>query len=189
MPDSARCDTANDLVGRADGAGVAHVNAVYERMPEATPEHTRAVLAAVLEVFADTPELARMCVVEVAAAGPKSLNRLLNTVGRVHRTAAGQHGALPPARGGRRPRHPDPVTRKALVGGIHWVIYDRIVSGQTEGLPELLPPNSCSPRSSASGRQTRSPTPDPHASQTLQRGPPLASASTGTRARESAVPA
>lgn len=110
-----------------------HVRAVYEQMPQDTPERARAALAAVLDVFADTPERARMCLIEVAAAGPEAVQRQVNTVN-------GFMSLLEPIKHYRSPvRQPDPITRKALVGGITWVIYDRVVEGQTEQLPGLLP--------------------------------------------------
>lgn len=117
---------------------VEHVAAVYERMPEPTPARARAVLEVVLEVFAATPERARMCVVEAAAAGPEAVQRYISIVN-------GFTGLLeeienyPRTGRRRRPPAPDAIAREALIGGIVWVIYDRIVSGQTEQLPELLP--------------------------------------------------
>jgi hypothetical protein len=106
-------------------------------MPEPTPQRARAVLGAVLDVFAAEPAFARMCMVEVSAAGPEALKRYVAVV----------DGFLSlldpiedyPAAKRHRGRSPDPIMRQALVGGIAWVIYKHIVSGQTERLPELLP--------------------------------------------------
>src|SRR5438105_14605752 len=41
-----------------------HVSAVFEAMPTPTPQQGRAVLGAILELFAAEPDFARMCLVE-----------------------------------------------------------------------------------------------------------------------------
>lgn len=116
---------------------MAHVGAVFQRMPEPTPERTRAVLAAVLELFAQEPAFARMCIVEAAAAGPQARKRFTDMIdGFVG--LLDQIEAYPAAQRRRAPK-PGPVARRALIGGIVSVVYTQIVAGQTEQLPELLP--------------------------------------------------
>jgi AcrR family transcriptional regulator len=117
---------------------MAHVEAVFERTPEPTPEQTRAVLGAVLEVFAAEPAFARMCLVEVAAAGPEAMRRYVAVIdsftGLLHPIDRAR------ARGsGGEATEPGGLLDRALIGGIAWVIYERILAGETESLPELLP--------------------------------------------------
>jgi AcrR family transcriptional regulator len=114
------------------------IGAVFERMPEPTPPRTRAVLAAVLERLAEDPALARVCIVEVTAAGPEALNRyvevvdgFISVIGQIEQYEAAKHH--------RRPLDGDLILRQGLVGGVAWIIYHEVVAGRTEQLPELLP--------------------------------------------------
>jgi AcrR family transcriptional regulator len=115
-----------------------HVDVVYQRMPDPTPEQTRAVLGTMLEVFAAEPALARMCLVEVAAAGPEAMQRYVAAVDGFIRLLEPLY-RVRARRLGAESSEPDPVQGRALVGGIAWVIYGRIVAGETKRLPELLP--------------------------------------------------
>lgn len=116
---------------------MAHVAAASERVPQATPERTRAMLQAVLEVLAAEPGFARMCMVEAAAAGPQALKRYVSVIEGFlplldeidSYEAARRHRAQPPG----------PVERKALIGGVAWLIYQHVAARQTERLPDLLP--------------------------------------------------
>jgi AcrR family transcriptional regulator len=115
----------------------AHLGAVFEGMPEPSPERARAALAALLDLFAREPAFARMCIVEVGAAGPEARKRFTDLIdGFVG--LLDQIEAYPAAKRRRSPK-PGPTARRALIGGIVWVIYTRIVAGQTEQLPQLLP--------------------------------------------------
>ncbi len=113
------------------------VGAVFEEMPEPSPERTRAVLARVLELFAAEPDFARMCIVEPASAGPEAMRRYVEVIegfvpllDRIDTyEAAHRHDG----------QKPDLATRQALIGGALWLIYRQIVAGETEQLPELLP--------------------------------------------------
>jgi AcrR family transcriptional regulator len=113
------------------------VRTAFEALPEPTPAQGRAVLGAILEAFAAEPDFARMCIVEVNAAGPEAMTRYVGVVERFM-GFVDQIERYPETKRHRGPK-PDPVMRKALVGGIAWVIHDRIVAGETEKLPELLP--------------------------------------------------
>lgn len=114
------------------------VAAVFEAVPEPTPKQGRAVLAAILDTFASEPDFARMCMVEVSAAGPEAVRRYVGVVegflGFVERIERYEE-----AKRYRGKVKPDLVMRQALVGGIAWAIYGRAVAGRTEELPDLLP--------------------------------------------------
>jgi len=113
------------------------VRAAFEQVPEPTPAQGRAVLSAILEAFAAEPDFARMCMVEVNAAGPEAMKRYVGVVERFG-GFVDQIERYPETQRHQGPK-PDPVMRKALVGGIAWVIHERIVAGETDQLPELLP--------------------------------------------------
>lgn len=90
-------------------------------------------LAAFLNVLATEPMLARVCVVEALAAGPRALAR------RTRAMHAFQELLMPPPDDARaRPTAP-PVAIEAIVGGIYEVIYSRVTTDRTHELPALLP--------------------------------------------------
>ncbi len=88
-------------------------------------------LSAFLECLATEPAFARMCVVEVLAAGPAA---------REHRDAAildfARFIEFPreEARGDAAPS----LVSEAIAGGIYAILYTRIARGEAELLPELL---------------------------------------------------
>ena len=91
-------------------------------------------MGAFLTLLAAEPAYANMCIVEVLVAGPAALERR-NAVMRefaelIEKGATEElpKGARPPA-----------LTSETLVGGIHEVIYSRILRGETAQLPTLLP--------------------------------------------------
>jgi AcrR family transcriptional regulator len=93
----------------------------------------RDCLAAFLRFIAEDPRYADLLIVEVLAAGPAAIerrNRLMRMFAELLRAGA---AALPD---GRRP--PD-LTAETIVGGIYEVVYSRILQGQTQDLPRLLP--------------------------------------------------
>ncbi len=88
-------------------------------------------LTAFLQFCADEPDIARMCIVEVLAAGPAARARRAETMERL---ASLMEGALNELRG-------DEVLSKlasrGLIGGVHELIYVPIDRGEVEHLPEL----------------------------------------------------
>lgn len=88
-------------------------------------------LAAFLDLCATEPEFARMCIVEVLAAGPRARER---------RDAA----VLDFARFIEFPReeargHSAPsLVSEAIAGGLYGVLYTRVARGETAQLPMLL---------------------------------------------------
>jgi AcrR family transcriptional regulator len=100
---------------------------------ESWPARVDAGLAAFLGYVAEEPALARTCVVEALSAGPDSLaryERSLQEFGPLFRIGrkVSPHGD----------RLPDTL-EETIIGGIFWVIYQRIILGQTEQIEELLP--------------------------------------------------
>jgi AcrR family transcriptional regulator len=97
------------------------------------PEQVRAALVAFLGFVAANPALARTCLVESVSAGPAALESY--------------EGALqsfaPLFRGGRGFRDAEgelPETLEdMIVGGVVWMVRQRLLRGEVEQLPELLP--------------------------------------------------
>lgn len=90
-------------------------------------------LAAFLHYVASEPALARTCIVEALSAGPASLARYEESL----------QSFIPLFRIGRKvsPRGDElPETlEETIIGGIFWVIYQRIIRGETEQIEHLLP--------------------------------------------------
>jgi AcrR family transcriptional regulator len=89
-------------------------------------------LAALLELLAAEPAFARLCVVEVLAAGPRGIARRDATMQRfaafIHagRTQVGDAVEPPPE-----------LVAQAIVGGIYELLYSHIVRGEYGRLPQL----------------------------------------------------
>jgi AcrR family transcriptional regulator len=99
---------------------------------EGFAERTRAGLSAFLDFLADAPAFARMCIVEVLAAGPEAITRR-NEAMRVFAELleANAREFLDedvPA-----------LTAETVVGGIYEVVYARILRGEIRDLPGLKP--------------------------------------------------
>lgn len=90
-------------------------------------------LAAFLGYVAAEPALARTCMVEALSAGPAALERYEQSL----------QSFLPLFRVGRKvaPHGEDlPETlEETVVGGIFWIVYQRIVLGEAERIERLLP--------------------------------------------------
>jgi AcrR family transcriptional regulator len=95
-------------------------------------ERMRAGLTTVVETFALDPELARTAIVEVAAAGADARRRHWNAITKVTEyLAEGERLAgdreLPPNIG------------LMAAGAVSGLIFDELLTGRAERLPELLP--------------------------------------------------
>lgn len=90
-------------------------------------------LAAFLRSLADEPALARACFVEALSAGPAAIGRYEQSLQafvplfRVGRKVS-PHGEQLPE-----------TLEETIIGGIFWIIYQRIIHGQTEEIERLLP--------------------------------------------------
>jgi AcrR family transcriptional regulator len=100
---------------------------------ESWQERLDAGLAAFLGYVAAEPALARACIVEAISAGPASLIRYEESMEsfipllRIGRKASPRGDELPE------------TLEELIVGGIFWLIYQRIVRGETEQIEELRP--------------------------------------------------
>jgi AcrR family transcriptional regulator len=95
-------------------------------------ERMRVGLATLVEMFALDPELARTAIVEVAAAGADARQKHWNAVARF--TDFLTDGAE--LAGGRE--LPDNIALMAA-GAVSGLIFDELLTGRAERLPELLP--------------------------------------------------
>jgi AcrR family transcriptional regulator len=98
---------------------------------ESWPARVNAGLAAFLAYVASEPALARTCIVESLAAGPAAVERREHSIQefmplfRLGRKVSPQGEELPP------------TLEETIVGGLFWILYQRIVSGQIEEIEEL----------------------------------------------------
>jgi AcrR family transcriptional regulator len=97
------------------------------------PQRVEAGLAAFLGYVAREPALARTCMVEALAAGPDSVRHYeeslqafvsLFKLGR----DVSPHGRELPE-----------TLEEALIGGVFWILYQRLLLAQTEKIEKLLP--------------------------------------------------
>jgi AcrR family transcriptional regulator len=90
-------------------------------------------LAAFLGAVAEEPALARTCFVEALSAGPAAVERYEESLQafiplfRIGRKVSPHGEELPQ------------TLEESLTGGVFWVIYHRIVNGETERIEEILP--------------------------------------------------
>jgi AcrR family transcriptional regulator len=125
-----------DVFLAAYDEAVAQLSAVVrEAFDEAdgVVERVTASLSALLETLANEPGFASMCIVEVLAAGPAALARRNAAMTWFAELIQESAKGLPKA------RRPPPLTAETVVGGIYEVIYTRVLRGETEQLPTLLP--------------------------------------------------
>jgi AcrR family transcriptional regulator len=100
---------------------------------ESWQARVNAGLAAFLRTVAEEPALARACFVEALSAGPAAVARYEQSLQafvplfRIGRKVSPHGEELPQ------------TLEETVIGGIFWIIYQRIVAGQTEGIERLLP--------------------------------------------------
>ncbi len=99
--------------------------------PDEWTDRVREGVAAFLGLVAARPAAARMCIVEVIAAGPKALARREAAIrGFTHFIDAGRINA---------PRGLPAFTAVGVIGGINEVLYAEIRRGTVGDLPRLAP--------------------------------------------------
>jgi AcrR family transcriptional regulator len=94
-------------------------------------DRLRAGIRAYLEFTASQPDVARMCIVEVLAAGPRAMakrNEAMRMFAEIIEDNI--HELLP---GCQRAA----LTAETIVGGIHEVVFSRILGGHVDELPGL----------------------------------------------------
>jgi AcrR family transcriptional regulator len=100
---------------------------------ESWQARVRAGLAAFLATVAAEPALARTCFVEALSAGPAAVERYEQSLQafvplfKVGRKVSAHGEELPE------------TLEETITGGVFWVLYQRIVAGETERIEELLP--------------------------------------------------
>lgn len=100
---------------------------------ESWQDRVDAGLAAFLGYVASDPALARTCIVEALSAGPAALARYEESfqsfvpLFRIGRKVSPHGDELPE------------TLEEAIIGGLFWVIYQRIIRGETEQIEQLLP--------------------------------------------------
>jgi AcrR family transcriptional regulator len=109
---------------------VRHVRRAY--LSEVTAqERLRAGIRAYLQFLAAGPELARMCIVEVLAAGPRVLARRNEAMRMFAEIIEDNIHELVPS------CHRPALTAETIVGGIHEAVFNRILAGRIDELPGL----------------------------------------------------
>ncbi len=97
------------------------------------PQRVSAGLTAFLSYVAEEPALARTCMVEALSAGPAAVEyyeksqQAFVSLFRLGRDVS-PHGADLPE-----------TMEEAIIGGVFWIVYQRLVAGGAATIPELLP--------------------------------------------------
>jgi AcrR family transcriptional regulator len=97
------------------------------------PLQVRAALSVLMQWVAENPALARTCLVESMTAGPVALERYEEALRRYAPLFA--LGRDEPSAGGELPD----TLEDSIVGGIVWMIHQRLLRGEAEQVPALLP--------------------------------------------------
>jgi AcrR family transcriptional regulator len=98
---------------------------------ESWPTRVSAGLSGFLRYVANEPALARTCIVEVLSAGPAAMERYEHAVQafvplfRMGRKVSPQGDELPE------------TLEETIVGGLFWILYQRIVMGRIEEIEDL----------------------------------------------------
>lgn len=96
-------------------------------------EGLRAALAEMLEFCANQPAIAKAIFVEVHAAGERALAQRSELMERLSRALDGARREIPSRQA------PPPVTATFIVGAIDTLVSARLLDGDAERAPELLP--------------------------------------------------
>ncbi len=96
------------------------------------PDRARAGLAALLELLAEEPALARLALVDAGAAGPGAQRRYRAAIQRL--TPLFEEGRDFAPNGRSLP----PNTSRMAIGGVTGLISDALLDGNADGLPGLL---------------------------------------------------
>jgi AcrR family transcriptional regulator len=95
-------------------------------------EQARAAFAFFIQLVVDQPAAAKMCIVEVYAAGPEGAALIDRTMQRVEKAAKALLDQVPDKKG-----LPEEIAH-AIVGGVQKVIHKRLYRDQVDQLPGLV---------------------------------------------------
>jgi AcrR family transcriptional regulator len=95
-------------------------------------EGARKAFASFIQLVVDQPAAAKMCIVEVYAAGPEGADLIDRTMQRVEKATKALLDQVPDKKG-----MPEEIAH-AIVGGVQKVIHKRLYRGQVEQLPGLV---------------------------------------------------
>lgn len=124
------------FLAASDHAGQQAMQRVVEAVRQSPPDWPTQVhdgIGAFLSYAASESALARVFIVESLSAGPKASENYERTL-RVVVSLFRQGRPISP-HGDELPE----TLEETIVGGIFWIVYQRIVSGNAEGLEGLLP--------------------------------------------------
>jgi AcrR family transcriptional regulator len=93
----------------------------------------RAALAELLELCANQPAITRALLVEVHAAGERALRQRRELMERLSRALDGARREIPSRQA------PPPVTSSFIVGAIDALVCAKLMAGEAERAPEMLP--------------------------------------------------
>jgi AcrR family transcriptional regulator len=100
---------------------------------ESWPQRVRAGLAAFLDYVVEEPALARTCMVEALAAGPEAVRyyeesqQAFVSLFRLGRDVSPRGADLPE------------TLEEAIIGGVFWILYQRLTLNRPEAISDLLP--------------------------------------------------
>jgi AcrR family transcriptional regulator len=119
----------DEFVGPTIGA-IANVEAHSMPLGE---EQTRLAFDAVIRLIVEQPATARMCFVEIYAAGPRAVEKIDRTTDTFQDFVGATLHRMP----GRAGMPPEIV--RAVIGGLRRIIHTRLYRGEEEALIELIP--------------------------------------------------
>lgn len=121
------------LFDEAATVGEQAVEDAYQQTEGTWPEKVAAGLSALFEQIVAHPTIARVCLVETLTAGPAA-------VARYEAALRSFEPMLRPGRKCNRRGEQLPDTLEATVGGgVLWIAYQRLIVGEADKLPDLLP--------------------------------------------------
>ena len=121
------------LLDETFAAATTRIEAAATRAGDSWPARVAAAMGTFFELIAAYPDHARACLVEALNAGPAAVARYERAL----------HDARPLLRAGRalNPRAAElsDTLEDTLAGAVAWIAYQRLVEGEADGVPALIP--------------------------------------------------